>query len=96
MPASTDHASLLEQLFREQRKTLWALAYRLTGSHEDAEDVVQEAFVRLLRDPPCAPPEELGRWLARVGHVAAPTTRSLLFYFCCGRQVCYFLHRCQL
>ena len=66
MIASTDRASLLEQLFRDQRKTLWALAYRLTGSHEDAEDVVQEAFVRLLRDPPGAPPEELGRWLARV------------------------------
>jgi RNA polymerase sigma-70 factor (ECF subfamily) len=56
----------LARLFDAQRRSLWALAYRLTGSAEDAEDVVQEAFVRLLSDPPDAPFDELGRWLARV------------------------------
>jgi RNA polymerase sigma-70 factor (ECF subfamily) len=56
----------LAALFEAQRPRLWGLAYRLTGSAEDADDVVQEAFVRLLASPPPAPPLELGRWLARV------------------------------
>jgi RNA polymerase sigma-70 factor (ECF subfamily) len=56
----------LEALFRAERRRLWGLAYRLTGSAEDADDVVQEAFVRLLAHPPAAPPEGLGPWLARV------------------------------
>jgi RNA polymerase sigma-70 factor (ECF subfamily) len=63
---SDDRAVQLGALFRAQQKTLWALAYRLTGSAEDAEDVVQEAFLRLVADPPDAPAQELGRWLARV------------------------------
>jgi RNA polymerase sigma-70 factor (ECF subfamily) len=61
-----DRAAGLEQLFRVQRKRLWGLAYRLTGSAEDAEDVVQEAFARLVAEPPAAPVAELGPWLARV------------------------------
>jgi RNA polymerase sigma-70 factor (ECF subfamily) len=56
----------LAALFRAQRGSLWGLAYRLTGSAEDAEDVVQEAFARLLADPPEVPAEQLGRWLSRV------------------------------
>jgi RNA polymerase sigma-70 factor (ECF subfamily) len=38
----------------------------LTGSSEDADDVVQEAFARLAANPPSSPIEELGPWLARV------------------------------
>jgi RNA polymerase sigma-70 factor (ECF subfamily) len=56
----------LEGLFRGQRSRLWGLAYRLTGSAEDAEDVVQEAFVRLVAKPPAVAIAELGPWLARV------------------------------
>ena len=61
-----DRADGLAELFHLQRKRLWALAYRLTGSTEDAEDVVQEAFARLVAEPPAAPAAELGPWLARV------------------------------
>lgn len=59
-------AEPLATLFRAQRKRLWGLAYRLTGSAEDADDVVQESFTRLVAQPPAAPAEELGPWLARV------------------------------
>lgn len=61
-----ERAAQLAALFRAQRNSLWGLAYRLTGSAEDAEDVVQEAFLRLVADPPAAEAHELGRWLARV------------------------------
>jgi RNA polymerase sigma-70 factor (ECF subfamily) len=61
-----DRAAEVATVFRTQRARLWGLAYRLTGSAEDAEDVVQEAFVRLVARPPESPPEEPGPWLARV------------------------------
>jgi RNA polymerase sigma-70 factor (ECF subfamily) len=61
-----DRADQLAALFRAQRPRLWGLAYRLTGSSEDADDAVQEAFVRVVARPPDAPLDELGPWLARV------------------------------
>jgi RNA polymerase sigma-70 factor (ECF subfamily) len=53
------------ELFRVQRTRLWGLAYRLTGSAEDADDVVQETFVRWMERSPghAAAP---GPWLVRV------------------------------
>ena len=61
-----DRAARLAALFRAQRGRLWGLAYRLTGTAEDADDVVQEAFVRLVEQPPESPLEDSGPWLARV------------------------------
>jgi RNA polymerase sigma-70 factor (ECF subfamily) len=63
---SPERNAMLVELFGAQRGRLWALAYRLTGSADDAEDVVQEAFSRLVAEPPDVPESHLGRWLARV------------------------------
>lgn len=53
-------------LFDAQRRRLWGLVYRLTGSAADADDVVQETFVRLIERRPRGEPGALAAWLTRV------------------------------
>jgi len=48
------------------RTELVALAYRMTGDHGAAEDLVQEAFVRALTRPPPDVERSLRPWLTRV------------------------------
>ena len=38
-----------EEIFREHSNLVFGTAYRITGKGEDAEDVVQTVFLRLLR-----------------------------------------------
>src|SRR4051812_9403607 len=57
--------TLLAERFEEHRTHLKAVAYRLLGSHSEAEDAVQQAWLRLSR----ADREEienLGGWLTTV------------------------------
>ncbi len=49
--------------FEQQRGSLLGLAYRLLGSYADAEDVVQEAWVRWSS---AAPPDNPAAWLRTV------------------------------
>jgi len=68
-PTSTqpsERTAQLATLFRAQQRRLWGLAYRITGSAEDADDVVQEAFARLVARPPETQVEDLGPWLKKV------------------------------
>lgn len=46
-PRSTSPADL-EDVFRAQKGRVFAAAYRVTGSSQDAEDVLQTVFLRLL------------------------------------------------
>lgn len=49
MPAAHGSLDDLGALFRDHYKGIFRVAYRITGSQSDAEDVLQTIFVRLTR-----------------------------------------------
>ena len=59
-----EHAPLAE-LFEQHRTHLRAVAYRMLGSLSEADDAVQEAWLRLSRSDPSGI-ENLGAWLTTV------------------------------
>lgn len=61
----------LADAFAADRRFLWGLCYRMTGSAADADDVVQETFARALERPPRRTAEPLRPWLVRVAMNAA-------------------------
>jgi RNA polymerase sigma factor (sigma-70 family) len=66
--------AVLTRWFEEHRTFLWGLCYRVTGSAADADDVVQDTFIRALKHAPkdLAEPR---RWLVTV---AVNASRDLL------------------
>ncbi len=60
---SRSHAA---RLFEEHRSFLWGLTFRLTGNAADADDIVQETFVRALARPPADQERDWRPWLVRV------------------------------
>ena len=65
--ADTVAASTFEEVFRARYAELFGLSYRVLGDHGEAEDVVQETFVKLAGQPVLArPPDEVAAWLRRV------------------------------
>ena len=65
----------LESLYAKHRQFLWSLCYRMTGSAADADDVVQDTFVRAMQRPPRRTGDPLRPWLVRV---ALNLSRDLL------------------
>ncbi|MGH8006983.1 MAG: sigma factor, partial [Candidatus Binatia bacterium] len=59
-------AALVEEVFSAHKSFLWGLCYRLTGSAADADDLVQETFMRMLERPPARTDEPWRPWLVRV------------------------------
>src|SRR5690349_13420479 len=59
-------AALLATIERN-RKRLWGLCYRMTGSRSDADDLTQEALARAIeREAQVTDPAGLDGWLLRV------------------------------
>ena len=62
--------------FREHERFLWGLCYRMTGCAADADDLVQETFVRALERPPPRRDLPWRPWLTRVAvNLARDTLR---------------------
>jgi RNA polymerase sigma factor (sigma-70 family) len=71
----TEEAWLAER-FQEQRSHLRAIAYRMLGSLSEADDAVQEAWIRLSRSD-ASEIENLGGWLTTVvGRVCLDMLRA--------------------
>ena len=54
------------QTFDEHKRLLWGMCYRMTGSAADADDIVQDTFVRALEKPPTDTEAPLRPWLVKV------------------------------
>ncbi|MFD8464091.1 sigma-70 family RNA polymerase sigma factor [Streptomyces cyaneofuscatus] len=74
--SGTHPAGLIAEAFEEHRARLAAVAYRVLGSHADADDAVQEAWLRLSRQDAGAI-DNLGGWLTTVvGRISLDLLRS--------------------
>ncbi|GAA3487299.1 MULTISPECIES: sigma-70 family RNA polymerase sigma factor [Streptomyces] len=75
-PHRTSPPNPTAELFEAERDRLRAVAHRMLGSYADAEDVVQEAWLRLSRQDAAAI-HNLGGWLTTVvGRISLDVLRS--------------------
>ncbi|APR80951.1 RNA polymerase sigma-70 factor, ECF subfamily protein [Minicystis rosea] len=54
------------ELAAEHGRYLWSLCYRLTGSAADADDLLQETWLRAIERPPAREADPIRPWLVRV------------------------------
>ncbi len=63
----TGQRDAFESLFARHWRTVYTILFRLVGTREEAEDLAQEVFVRLYRNPPDLRDQPtLAPWLYRV------------------------------
>jgi RNA polymerase sigma-70 factor, ECF subfamily len=65
----------IEDVFQAHERFLWGVCYRMTGNAADADDLVQETFIRAMKSPPARTDEPWRPWLVRV---AINLSRDLL------------------
>src|SRR3982074_3104583 len=66
-PARQGDSEAFRALVERHSRSVFRLAYRMTGSEQDAEDVVQESFLRAYRQVGrCESRGTLGTWLYRI------------------------------
>src|SRR3954453_6424639 len=62
----TDGVPTWEEVARDHGRFLYTVAYRLSGNDDDAQDLVQEALIRVRRGLERYEPGSLEGWLARI------------------------------
>lgn len=68
MQQPAQRTAAFEVLFARHYAQVWRVLYRLLGSHDDTDDLVQETFLVLYQQPPRLQTDEsLVPWLCRVG-----------------------------
>jgi RNA polymerase sigma-70 factor (ECF subfamily) len=55
-----------DEIVREHSARVYRLAYRLSGNHQDAEDLTQETFLRVFRSLASYTPGTFEGWLHRI------------------------------
>ena len=55
-----------EEIARTYGRFLYTLAYRLTGNHDDAQDLVQDVLLRVRRGLESYRPGSMEGWLSRI------------------------------
>jgi RNA polymerase sigma-70 factor (ECF subfamily) len=55
-----------EEVARDHGRFLYTVAYRLTGDHNDAQDLVQDVLLRVQRGLATYQPGSLEGWLSRI------------------------------
>lgn len=63
---ASDEAPTWEEVARTYGRFLYTVAYRLTGNHDDAQDLVQEVLLRVRRGLPTYRPGSMEGWLSRI------------------------------
>lgn len=63
---SSMEPTLIETTFKSAERRLWGLCYHMTGVAADADELVQETFVRALESARGMAGTDLERWLIRV------------------------------
>ena len=64
--AETPGVPTWEEIARDHGRFLYTVAYRLTGNHDDAQDLVQEVLLRVQRGLAGYRPGTLEGWLSRI------------------------------
>lgn len=62
----TDGVPTWEEIARDHGRFLYAVAYRLSGNDDEAQDLVQESLIRVRRGLERYEPGSLEGWLARI------------------------------
>ncbi len=65
--SSTHHLAAFEDLLQRHQRSIYRVAFRLTGNHDDAEDLAQEAIIEAFRAfSRYQPGTYFDRWLYRI------------------------------
>lgn len=65
--SAEDRSALIERIIRQYADMIYRIAYQHTGSHADAEDILQEVSISLVtKNAPLHDEDYLKRWLVRV------------------------------